>query len=173
MGFEFLALLSSGPTSVLAKKNADMIKAEFREDVLDASATLDRLTSASLVRVDDLDAVAGPAKRDGHVGQPQFAHGRLLVLSHLLGTRLADIDDRFSIEMMVADLGGRNASKWAGTMTGHAGEVGVGEGGVNSVVLTAGLLPHRGWEAFGDDLAEHQQDFLTPRRGQARPSLDQ
>ena len=58
-------------------------------------------------------------------------------------------------------------------MTGHAGEVGVGEGGVNSVVLTAGLLPHRGWEAFGDDLAEHQQDFLTPRRRQARPSLDQ
>ena len=46
-----------------------MIKAEFREDVLDASATLDRLTSASLVRVDDLDAVAGPAERDGHVGQ--------------------------------------------------------------------------------------------------------
>ena len=58
-------------------------------------------------------------------------------------------------------------------MTGHAGEVGVGEGGVNSVVLTAGLLPHRGWEAFGDDLAEHQQDFLTPRRRQARPSVDQ
>ena len=75
-----------------------MIKAEFREDVLDASATLDRLTSASLVRVDDLDAVAGPAERDGHVGQRAFAHGRLLVLSHLLGTRLADIDDRFSIE---------------------------------------------------------------------------
>ena len=83
-----------------------MIKAEFREDVLDASATLDRLSSASLVRVDDLDAVAGPAERDGHVGQRILACGRLLVLSHLLGTRLADIDDRFSIEMMVADLGG-------------------------------------------------------------------
>jgi len=58
-------------------------------------------------------------------------------------------------------------------MPGHAGEVGVGEGGVNSVVLTAGLLPHRGREALGDDLAEHQQDLLTPRRRQARPGSGQ
>ena len=60
----------------------------------------------ALVRVDDLDAVAGPAQRDGHVGQRILARGRLLVLGHLLGTRLADIDDGFAIEMMVADLGG-------------------------------------------------------------------
>jgi hypothetical protein len=52
-------------------------------------------------------------------------------------------------------------------MTGHAGEVDVGEEGMISHVFTAGLLPHRGREALGDDLAEHQQDFLTPRRGQA------
>src|SRR5208283_5603826 len=116
-------VVASQATSVLANKNANMIKSEFREDVLDASATLDRLTSASLVRVDDLDAVAGPAERDGHVGQRILARGRLLVLSHLLGTRLADIDDRFSIEMMLA----------------------------------AGLLPHRGREALGDDLAEHSR----------------
>ena len=93
-------------TGVLSQKDADMIKAEFREDVLEASAALDRLSGASLVRVDDLDAVAGPAQRDGHVGQRILARGRLLVLGHLLGTRLADIDDGFPIEMMVADLGG-------------------------------------------------------------------
>ena len=93
-------------TGVLAQEDADMIKTEFREDVLEASATLDRLSGAPLVRVDDLDAVAGPAQRDGHVGQGILARGRLLVLGHLLGTRLADIDDGFAIEMMVADLGG-------------------------------------------------------------------
>ena len=58
-------------------------------------------------------------------------------------------------------------------MTGHAEEVGVGEGGMISGVFTAGLLPHRGREALGDDLAEHQQNFLTPRHGQARPGSGQ
>ena len=100
---------ASQATGVLSKKNADMIKTEFREDGLEASATLDRLSRASLVRVDDLDAVAGPAQRDGHVGQRLLACGRLLVLSHLLGARLADIYDDLSLEMMVADLGGTQA----------------------------------------------------------------
>ena len=97
---------ASQATGVLAQKDADMIETEFGEDVLEAVAALDRLSGASLVRVDDLDAIAGPAERDGHVGQGILARGRLLVLGHLLGTRLADIDDGFPIEMMVADLGG-------------------------------------------------------------------
>jgi hypothetical protein len=46
-----------------------MIKPEFREDVLEAVATLDGLSRAPSVGVDDLDAVAGPAQRHGHVGQ--------------------------------------------------------------------------------------------------------
>ena len=91
-----------------------MIEAEFGEDVLDAAATLDRLPAAPLVRVDDLDAVAGPAERDGHVGQGILARGRLLVLGHLLGARLADVDDGFAIEMMVADLGGAQRQQVGG-----------------------------------------------------------
>jgi hypothetical protein len=43
--------------------------------------------------------------------------------------------------------------------------MGVAGAGVSSGVLMADLLPHRVREAFGNDLAEHQQDFLTPRRG--------
>ena len=88
-----------------------MIKSEFGEDVLEAWATLDGPSTASLVRVDDLDAVAGPAQRDGHVGQPVLASGRLLVVGDLLGTRLADIDHGFAIEMMIADLGGTQSQQ--------------------------------------------------------------
>ena len=89
-----------------AQEDADLIQAEFGEGGLEALATLDRQSTASLVGVDDLDAVAGPAERDGDVGQRILARGRLLVLGHLLGIRLADINEGFPIEVMVADLGG-------------------------------------------------------------------
>src|SRR5262245_10708310 len=58
-------------------------------------------------------------------------------------------------------------------MTGPAAGVGGGEAEVNSSVLMSGLLPHRGWEALGDDPAEHQQEFPTPRRREARPGPGQ
>ena len=60
---------------VLAQKDADMIESEFREDVLEAVATLDRLPGAPLVGIDDLDAIPRPAQRDGHIGQGILAHG--------------------------------------------------------------------------------------------------
>ena len=107
-----------------------MIKAKFRENVLEALATFHRLPGTPLVRVDDLDAVAGPAQRDGHVGQRILPRGRLLVLEHLLRTRLADIDDGLAIEMMVTDLGRTLASKWAGTITGPAWEMSADGAGV-------------------------------------------
>ena len=68
-------VVASQATGILSKENADMIKAKFREDVLKTWATLNRLSSARLVRVDDLDAVAGPAERDGHIGQRILARG--------------------------------------------------------------------------------------------------
>ena len=138
-----------------------------------ASATLDRLSGASLVGVDDLDAVAGPAERDGHVGQGILARGRLLVLGHLLGARLADIDDGLAIEVMVADLGGARRQQVGRQGDGARRRGGRRRAEMDSGVLMPGLLPHRGWEALGDDLAEHQQDFPTPRRGEARPGSGQ
>ena len=84
------------------------------------SAALDRLCGASLVGVDDLDAIAGPAQRDRHVGQGILARGRFLVLGHLLGARLADIDDGLAIEVMVADLGGARRQQ-VGRPDGRAG----------------------------------------------------
>jgi hypothetical protein len=98
---------ASQATGVLSQKYADMIKTEFREDVLEAAATLDRLGRAPLVGVDDLDAVGG------------------------------------------------------------------GGGDLKSGVLMFGLLPRRVREALGDDLTEHEQDFLTPRWGEARPGARQ
>ncbi|WP_237722887.1 hypothetical protein, partial [Singulisphaera acidiphila] len=48
-----------------------------------------------------------------------------------------------------------------------------GEAEVESGMFMTRLLPHRPRERLGDDLAEHHQDFLTPRRGQVRPGLGQ
>jgi hypothetical protein len=79
---------------------------KFSEDVLDAAAALDRLCDLPLVRVDYFDTIAMPADRDGYVSQCILARGRSLVLGHLLGARLVDIDYDFAIEMTVADLGG-------------------------------------------------------------------
>ena len=41
---------------------------------------------------------------------------------------------------------------------------------INLLVSQRGIV---GLGGLGEDLAEHQQDFLTPRRRQARPSLGQ
>src|SRR4051794_11744928 len=58
-------------------------------------------------------------------------------------------------------------------MAGQVEESSVGEAGVNSGGLMLCPLPPRGWEALGDDLAEHPQDFLTSGSGQVRPHLGQ
>src|SRR5436305_8960708 len=57
----------------------------------------------------------------------------------------------------------RKDSKWAGTAS--TARV--------SGVLMAGLLPRPGRKVPGNDLAEHQQDFLALWRGQARPQSNQ
>src|SRR5690242_20347129 len=69
----------------------------------------------------------------------------------------------------------RDASRWVGTAVavGHAEDGGAATMALNSGVLMVGLLPCGGREALGDDLAEHQQNFLTPRRRQTRPELGQ
>src|SRR6266446_6787294 len=65
----------------------------------------------------------------------------------------------------------RDAIKWAGTVAAAGPAVdGWGAGAAwNSGVLMAGLLPRGGREALGDDLAEHYQDFPTPRWRKPRP----
>src|SRR5262249_30287122 len=56
-------------TGFQPQDDADVIEAEFREDVLKAEAAFDRLATASLVGVDDLDAIAGPAEGDRDVSE--------------------------------------------------------------------------------------------------------
>jgi hypothetical protein len=62
-----------------------MIEAEFGQNVLEAETPRSRLTAAPLVRIDDLDAVAGPAQSDGQVGQGILPRRRFLVVGPLLG----------------------------------------------------------------------------------------
>ena len=83
-----------------------MIEAEFGQDVLEAEAPGGRLSAVPLVRIDDLDAVAGPAQGDGQVGEGILPRRRFLVVGHLLGAGLADVDDGFAVQMAVANLGG-------------------------------------------------------------------
>src|SRR6516225_5758646 len=65
----------------------------------------------------------------------------------------------------------RAASKGAGKAAPAPGARGVGGVGAaaRSAALRAGLLPRGGREAAGEAPAEHQQDFLAPRRRQAQP----
>jgi hypothetical protein len=55
--------------------------------------------------VNDLDTIAGPTEGDGQVGQGILPGGRFLVVEHLLGVGLADIDNGFTGQMVIADLG--------------------------------------------------------------------
>jgi hypothetical protein len=63
-----------------------VIEADFRQDILKAGPPLRRLAAVSLVPVDDLDTIAGPAEGDGYVGPGLLACARFLVLRDLLGT---------------------------------------------------------------------------------------
>src|SRR5207237_7673911 len=77
-----------------------------RQDVLEAGAAFGALPATALVRIDDLDTVPRPAQRDGHVDQRILPRRGLLVLEYLVRARLADIDDGFSLQMVLANLGG-------------------------------------------------------------------
>jgi hypothetical protein len=93
-------------TGLQAQDDADVIEPEFGEDVLEADAANSCLAAASLVAIDEFDPIAGPAQRHGQIGQGILSHGRFFVLGDLLGTGLTDIDDGFTVQMAVADLGG-------------------------------------------------------------------
>jgi hypothetical protein len=83
-----------------------VIETECGEEVLETQSPGGRLTAASLVAIDDRDAVAWPAEGDSEVGQRLLSCRRFLVSAHLLGTRLTDVDDGFAVQMAIADLGG-------------------------------------------------------------------
>src|SRR5215470_6846393 len=68
-------------------------------------AALDRLAALAQVVVDDHDLAAGPAQQDGPLGQGVLAGGRLLMIGHLLGGGLADVDDRRAIQVPGLELG--------------------------------------------------------------------
>src|SRR5262249_32175978 len=62
--------------------------------------------TAGLVIVNDDHPVGKPAPGDGPVTETALNPGRFLVVRHLAGARLADVDPGQAIQMDVQDLGG-------------------------------------------------------------------
>src|SRR6516225_632022 len=83
-----------------------MIEIGFRPEPLVSGAVARGGGAAGLVLVDDNDPVGGPAPGDGQVTETTLEPGRFLVVRHLAGAGLADVDDGQSIEVDVEDLGG-------------------------------------------------------------------
>ena len=88
-----------------AEDNADMVQADLGEQVLKAQPPLDRLPAPSLVLVHNFHTVLGPAQRRCPMHQAVLPVCRLAVLKHLLGRRLSDVDDRFTLQVPGADFG--------------------------------------------------------------------
>ena len=80
-----------------AEDYADVVQADLGEQVLEAQPSLGRLPAAPLVFIHDFHPVRGPTKRGGPMHQAILPVCRLAVLQHLLGSRLSDVDDRFTL----------------------------------------------------------------------------
>ena len=88
-----------------AEDDADVVQTQLGQDMLEAQPPFGGLTAAPLVHIHDLDAVARPTEGNGQVGQGILPGRRLLVLSHLLRARLTDINNGFTSQMVIEDLG--------------------------------------------------------------------
>ena len=81
-----------------------MVEPDLGQEPLEPGATCGRLPTAALVFVDDDDAVRRPAECQGTAAEVVLQPSRLAMFEHLLGTGLADVDDRQSVEMPGLDL---------------------------------------------------------------------
>ena len=82
-----------------------MVESDLGQQTLKAEPPFDGLTALAEIVVDGDDAVAGPAQRNGPVGQGVRARRGLFVIKYLLRSRLADLDDRQTVEMPGSELG--------------------------------------------------------------------
>lgn len=94
-------------THLQAEDDADVVEADLGEQVLEAGPALGRLPAAPLVLVHDFHTVARPAQRGGAIRQAVLPVRRLAVIEHLLGRRLADVNDGLTLQMPGPDLGRR------------------------------------------------------------------
>src|ERR1700687_2632710 len=86
-----------------------MVQGDFGEQTLKAGSLLGGSAAPPLVLVDHHDPFPGPAEQGGIIGQSVLALPRFLVLEDLLGTGLADVDERQFAEMPVAEGSGAPA----------------------------------------------------------------
>jgi hypothetical protein len=81
------------PAHLQAEDQPDVVEGGLGQQPLEARAALDRLAALAQVVVGDLDLAARPAQQDGPVAEGVLTGGGLLMLGHLLGGGLADVDD--------------------------------------------------------------------------------
>ena len=82
-----------------------MVEGDLGQEPLEAGPALDRLAALAQVVVDGGDAIGRPAEGDGAVGQGVLAGGGLLMVDHLLGRGLADVDEGRAVEVPGPELG--------------------------------------------------------------------
>ena len=81
---------------------ADLAEAHLRHHALEAGALDAARRRAAKIIVDDLDL--GPAERRQTIPHGILQRAALAVVQHLMGRRLADIEQRLALQMMGADL---------------------------------------------------------------------
>ena len=99
-----IAAVARQPRSLDRDHGADPALADRGEQLLEARAS-DPGTGAAEIIVDHLDR--GPAKRTGAVDQTILPAPALVIVEHLVGRRLADIDKGTAREVLRRDLGHR------------------------------------------------------------------
>ena len=140
-----VAVGAGQPAHLQAEDQADVVEGDLGQEPLEAGPALDRLAALAQVVVDRRDAVAGPAEGDGAVGQGVLAGGGLLMVDHLLGRGLADVDEGRAVEVPGPELGRAEGS------------------------VMVGLLAARGRQEPGQELAEQVAELPLPVGRQAGP----
>ena len=100
-----VAVGAGQPAHLQAEDQADVVEGDLGQEPLEAGPALDRLAAPAQVVVDGGDAIGRPAEGDGPAGQGILAGGGLLVIDHLLGRGLADVDEGRAVEVPGPELG--------------------------------------------------------------------
>src|SRR5205085_4337436 len=92
------------PAHLQTENDADMIEADFSEQTLKAEPAFHALAALTLVLIDQQHAFLGPPQRQGSLSKRVLPSRRFAMFLDLLHRRLADINDRLTLEVPSANL---------------------------------------------------------------------
>ena len=110
------------PAHLQAEDQADVVQRHLGQEALEAGPPLDRLAAPAEVVIDGGDAIGRPSEGDRPTRQRILACGGLLVVAHLLGCGLADVDECRAVEVPGPELGG---AEWVQSWPASAARVAV------------------------------------------------